>query len=191
MRFLTKQKARETPFNCGEWSQLATNATRAEVAHGFVHDVYEAPFSGDFAGAVDALLAYRIFAPSHLHAQVCTPDGRVAVGATIVQRVTLGPILIETAVRVIELYRSLDHASFAYATLRGHPERGIASFAVTRTDAGGSFEVQAWSRGGHWLTTIGRPISRALQRAMTREAVASFCALASRGLRAAPMRPRC
>jgi uncharacterized protein (UPF0548 family) len=91
-----------------------------------------------------------------------------------------GPISIETAVRVIEVDHSADRASFAYATLSGHPERGIASFAVTRTDRGGKFEAQAWSRAGHWLTIIGRPVSRALQRAMTREAVASFCALAPR-----------
>ena len=181
MRFLTQRKAREAPIDCGEWSKCATNSTRVEVAHGFLHDIYEATFDGDFASAVDTLLAYRIFAPSRMRARVCTPDGRVAVGATIVQRVMLGPISIETAVRVIELDRSPDRTSFAYATLAGHPERGIASFAVTRTDTGGKFEAEAWSRAGHWLTIVGRPVSRALQRTMTREAVTSFCALAGRG----------
>jgi uncharacterized protein (UPF0548 family) len=145
-----------------------------------VHDVYEAAFNGDFAYAVDALLGYRIFVPSRMRAHVCTPDRRVAVGATIVQRVVLGPLVIETAVRVIEVDRSSDRVSFAYATLSGHPERGIASFAVTRTETGGKFEAQAWSRAGHWLTMVGRPVSRALQRAMTREAVVSFCVLAGR-----------
>jgi uncharacterized protein (UPF0548 family) len=179
MRIMSKRKGRDAPFNCDEWSQYATNSTREEVAQGFVHDVYEAPFDGDFASAVDALLAYRIFAPARMYAHVGTPDRLVAVGATIVQRVILGSISIETAVRVIEMGRSPDHASFAYATLRGHPERGIASFAVTRTDRGGRFEAQAWSRAGHWLTIVGRPVSRALQRTITPEAVASFCALAS------------
>jgi uncharacterized protein (UPF0548 family) len=181
MRFLSKRESLEAPFSCDEWSRLATNSSREEVARGFVHDVYESTFDGDFARAVDALFAYRIFAPSRMYAQVCTPDRRVAVEATIVQRVIWGPISIETAVRVIEVDHSPDRASFAYATLSGHPERGIASFAVTRTDRGGKFEAQAWSRAGHWLTIIGRPVSRALQRAMTREAVASFCALAPRG----------
>jgi uncharacterized protein (UPF0548 family) len=179
MRFLTKQKARVLPFDCGEWSQRTPNASREAVAHGFVHDSYDAPFHGDFAGAVDLLLAYRIFAASHMHAHVCTPDRRVAVGATIVQRAILGPISIETAVRVVELEQTPHRTGFAYATLRGHPERGIASFAVTRTATGGVFEAQAWSRSGHWLTILGRPVSRALQRALTREGVSSFCASAS------------
>jgi uncharacterized protein (UPF0548 family) len=156
------------------------NATREQIAHGgFVHDFYQAPFTGDFERAVDALLAYRIFAPHRMIAHVCTRDHRVAVGATIVQRVLMGPLAIETAVRVIEMDRTANRVSFAYATLSGHPERGVASFAVVRGSEGSSFEAHAWSRAGHWLTILGRPISRALQRSMTREAVASFCGLAA------------
>jgi uncharacterized protein (UPF0548 family) len=93
----------------------------------------------------------------------------------------LGPISIETAVRVIELDRNPDRASFTYATLSGHPERGIASFAAIRTGTGAKFEAEAWSRAGNWLTMVGRPVSRALQRSMTREAVAWFCASVRNG----------
>src|SRR5688572_24336031 len=121
MRIMSKRKGREAPFNCDEWSGLAANSTREDVAHGFVHDFYDAPFEGDFCRAVDALLAYRIFAPSRMHARVCAPEHVVVVGATIIQRVMLGPVSIETAVRVIEVDRSSDRASFAYATLQGHP----------------------------------------------------------------------
>ena|SRR6266851_5645909 len=117
MRVLTAAMARETDFRCTEWSRLAANATREQIAHGdFVHDVYEAPFTGDFERAVDALLAYKIFAPHRMFAHVCTPDHRVAVGATIVQRVVIRPLSIETAVRVIEVNHTSDAASFAYAT---------------------------------------------------------------------------
>jgi uncharacterized protein (UPF0548 family) len=116
-----------------------------------------------------------------MHAHICTPDGRVAVGGTIIQRVILGLFSIETAVRVIEVDCSSDRASFAYATLHGHPERGVASFAVTRSETGGRFEAQAWSRAGNWLSIVGRPVSRYLQRTITREAVASFCASVGSG----------
>ena len=176
---MSSRRGLEASFNCDEWSKLKTSASREDVTDGFVHDVYDAPFEGDFGQAVDALLAYRIFAPSRMHAHVCTPDHVVAVGATIIQRVTFGPISIETAVRVIEVERTPERASFAYATLDGHPERGVASFAVTRASRGGAFEAQAWSKAGHWLTAVGRPISRSLQRMITREAVSSFCALSS------------
>jgi len=176
MRILTVTHARERTFDCNEWVSLVTNATRDEVNQGgFVHDIYEAPFSGEFDRAAEALFAYRIFAPQRMYAHVCTADGRVALGATIVQRIVLGPAAIETAVRVIELDRTSDRAYFAYATLHGHPERGIASFAVVRTATGQTFEAHAWSRAGTWLTTVGRPVSRLLQRALTREAVRSFC----------------
>jgi uncharacterized protein (UPF0548 family) len=160
MRILSKRKSREAPFGCEEWSQLATNSTRDEVARGFLHDVYEARFEGDFASAVDALFAYRIFAPGRMHAHVCTPDRLIALGATIIQRVAFGPVSIETAVRVIEVERRSERASFAYATLRGHPERGVASFAVSRADAGGVFEAQAWSRAGNHRSRMDLDVPR-------------------------------
>jgi uncharacterized protein (UPF0548 family) len=112
-----------------------------------------------------------------MHACVCTSDGVVVVDTTIVQRVVFGPAAIETAVRVIELEWTPDRVSFAYATLQGHPERGVASFAVIRADSQHRFEVQAWSRPGNLVTMLTRPVSRTLQRRMTREAVRSFCNL--------------
>jgi uncharacterized protein (UPF0548 family) len=179
MRILTSSSAQKATFECAGWAALEANATRDEVhGGGYVHDVYEAPLIGDFERAVDALLAYRIFAPRRMHAHVCTADRRVAIGATIVQRVALGPVALETAVRVIELERTVDRAYLAYATLQGHPERGIASFAVIRAPDQTKFEAHAWSRPGSWLTALGRPVSRALQRALTREAVRSFCSSA-------------
>jgi uncharacterized protein (UPF0548 family) len=177
VRFLTTAQARQATFDCEGWSHLAPNATREEISdRGFQHDIYDAPFRGEFDRAVDSLLEYRIFPRSRMIAHVCTLDGRVALGATIVQRIVLGPVAIETAVRVIEIQRDLNGARYAYATLHGHPERGIASFAVVRTGGRVTFEAQAWSRAGGWLTVAARPVSRALQRAFTREAVAAFCA---------------
>jgi uncharacterized protein (UPF0548 family) len=177
VRFLTTAQARQAPFDCEGWSHLAPSANREVVsAGGFQHDIYDAPLRGEFERAIDALLEYRIFPPHRMVAHVCTLDGRVALGATIVQRLVLGPVAIETAVRVIEIQRDLNGARYAYATLHGHPERGIASFAVLRTGGRIMFEAQAWSRAGSWLTVAARPVSRALQRAFTREAVAAFCA---------------
>ena len=177
MRILTARMARRSTFDCENWSKLATNANREEVARGgYVHDIYGAPFPGDFQRAAELLLAYKVFAPHRMYHHVCAPDRRVALGVTIVQRVVIGPMSIEAAVRVIEFEQSIDRVSFAYATLHGHAERGIASFAVARSGTETKFEAQAWSRAGSWLTIVGRPVSRALQQAFTREAVASFCA---------------
>jgi uncharacterized protein (UPF0548 family) len=181
MRFRTSNTARSATFECDRWAQFDPNTTREDISRGgFVHDRYEAAFEGDYAQAEDSLLTYRIFAPHRMHARVCTEDHRVTVGATIIQRVMIGPFSVESAVRVVELDRSPDRTYFAYATLRGHAERGIASFGITRLAEIVRFEAEAWSRAGNWITWIGRPISRALQRGITREAVAVFAATASK-----------
>lgn len=159
------------------WQLRQVNATRAEVtSEDFVHDFYQGLVEGSFDAAVERLLSYRIFPPHRMRARVCTPDARVALGATIVQRVFLGTLSLETAVRVVELERSAEGASFAYATTSGHPEQGIASFAVRRQAGAVQFTAEAWSRAGHWLALLGRPLSRFVQKKLTLEAVRAFCA---------------
>jgi hypothetical protein len=37
--------------------------------------------------------------------------------------------------------------------------------------------IEAWSRSGTWLTRLGRPVARHLQRKSTREALAHFAAV--------------
>jgi uncharacterized protein (UPF0548 family) len=180
MRPLSATAARTEPFDCQAWRGQTPNASRALVAGpGYTHDRSSAPFTGDFDAAAEALLRYQVFAPHRMVSHVCTPDGLVAVGATVVQRVALGPIALETAVQVIEVERTPSRAAFAYATLDGHPERGVASFAIDRADGVNTLTLQAWSRAGHWLAVLGRPVSRALQLALTQEALQSFVRRAS------------
>ncbi len=175
MRFLSLSAARERSFDCERWSRLESTASWSDTSDDrFVHDSYSVRFVGNFETARDALLAYRIFPPNRMFPKVSTPDATVALGATIIQRIVLGPLAIETAVRVINVQISSDRASFAYATVRGHPEHGIASFGLTRQGDKVEFEAQAWSRSGTWLTRLGRPVSRWLQKALTRQAVAFF-----------------
>ncbi len=157
------------------------SATREGIARGgYAHDVYRAALTVDFELAADTLFAYDVFPPHRMRAHVCTRDGRVALGATIVQRIALGPVVVETAVQLVEVERTRDRALFVYATLMGHVERGLASFAVTRAENAAVLEIQTWSRAGNWLTMVGRPVARALQRAFTHEAIAWFTACNSR-----------
>jgi uncharacterized protein (UPF0548 family) len=121
------------------------------------------------------LLAYDIFPPQIVHAAIW-PPGPIRAGATIVQRVVLGPLGLEAAVRVIDSWdRQLEsgrEAGFAYVTLLGHPERGVASFAV-RLEAPGrlSVHIEARSQAGLLLTRLGRPLARLFQRSLTRAAL--------------------
>jgi len=174
LRLLGAHQAREAPFACDVWIARPVNTSREDLSSGFVHDTYESQFNGDFSVAVDRLLAYRLFPPHRMRACVCTEDGCVRLGATIIQRTFFPPFAIESAVRVVEFELGPDRLSYSYATVLGHPERGIETFTVIRLGNGVRFEVNGWSRSGHWLTAAGRPVARALQKMMTREAIDAF-----------------
>jgi uncharacterized protein (UPF0548 family) len=176
MQLLLASRAWLSPIDSARWAPLAPNASREGIARGgYLHDRYEQRVDDTFESALERLLRYDIFPPARMRARVCSPDARVATGVTIVQRVRFGPIALESAVRVIEQVHSADAASFAYATLEGHPERGIASFALERHPGELRFVAEAWSRPGNPLARFGRPLARHLQRSITREAVAYFC----------------
>jgi uncharacterized protein (UPF0548 family) len=181
MRILLSSQAWVGEIDPSRWTALGANSDRQSIAAGgYVHDRYEGLVRGSIESALARLVRYDIFPPTRLRSRVCTPDGLVALGATIVQRVRLGPIALETAVRVIEHQLTAQSGRFAYATLEGHPERGIASFEVEHDGADLRFIAQAWSRPGNLPARIGRPLARSFQRAITREALQHFCASSPR-----------
>jgi uncharacterized protein (UPF0548 family) len=176
MQLLLASRAWLSPIDSARWAPLAPNASREGIARGgYLHDRYEQRVDDTFESALERLFRYDIFPPARMRARVCSPDARVATGVTIVQRVRFGAIALESAVRVIECERSASGASFAYATLEGHPEQGIASFALERDGGAPRFVAQAWSRAGNALARLGRPVARHLQRSITREAIVFFC----------------
>lgn len=131
-----------------------------------------------FERAVDRLFRYDIFPPELMRACVCTADGRIAPDAVVVQRVRVGLPIMESAVRVVDVWHrqaadSAD-AGFAYATLEGHPERGVSRFRVVRERSIVRFEIEAISRPGSVLTSIARPIARRFQQSATRAALRHF-----------------
>jgi uncharacterized protein (UPF0548 family) len=156
-----------------------------DLAHGKTgtHDQYSIALSLDsrersFERASSALFRYHVFPPNRMRAHVCTADGRIAIGATIIQRILLGPIAMEMGVRVVDI---VDHASglrqagFTYATLEGHSERGIATFSVReRVGEPSVFEIESWSTPGTLVAWLSRPVARWAQRSFTREALLHF-----------------
>jgi hypothetical protein len=136
-----------------------------------------------FARVRDRLLAYDIFPPRIFRSTIC-PAGSVTAGATIIQRIVLGPLALEAAVQVIDVWDDVmagsageagaesRSAGFRYVTLQGHPECGVASFEV-RISATGEVTIllDARSRAGSWLTRLGRPFARRFQRGLTQAAL--------------------
>jgi uncharacterized protein (UPF0548 family) len=123
----------------------------------------------------EQMFAYDIFPRWFARALIC-PSGRITDGATIVQRVGWGPLVMEMAVRVIDVWDQDDgllrEAGFRYATIAGHAERGVASFAVRLGDDGHiEILLESRSRPGTRLTALGRPVARLIQRGMTRAAL--------------------
>ena len=174
---------------CARWAHVLKSSTVAGPP-GAVVDHYEAPVPivsdttpiEAFTRRRDRLLAYDIFPPSIVRAAIC-PEGRITAGATIVQRIVFGPLALEAAVRVIDVWdrcvpltpgsdERVRLAGFRYVTLQGHPECGVASFEVRLDPTGDvSVHLDARSRPGTWLTRLGRPFARRFQQAVTRAAL--------------------
>jgi len=74
--------------------------------------------------------------------------------------------------RVIYVIDERDRFGFGFGTLPGHSERGEERFLVRR-DAHDlvSYDVRAFSRPAGWLTRLGAPVARELQRRFQRETV--------------------
>ena len=170
-----------TPADCAYWTQQA-DTDGADGVAGVIdsYGVRVPPIPGESAHArfrrtADRLWSYDIFPPALMRPTLCSEEGRVNKGVVIVQRVRVGPAVIESAVRVIDAWASegddVEEAGFTYATLAGHPETGVSTFSVARHGDDVEFAIKARSRPGTLPTRIGRPLSRAFQRAATRAAL--------------------
>lgn len=179
---LVRSSSPLTSAACRVWAGKRLSSSPAGP-DGATVDVYEervpvAPGPGAAAAFEyirSGLFAYDIFPPWFIHGVIC-PAGPVTEGALIVQRARVGPVAIEMAVRVIAVWDAETDAGrevgFRYATIEGHTERGVATFAVRRDAAGGVWVVLgARSRPGNRAAVLGRPVARLVQRQMTRAAV--------------------
>lgn len=186
MRWTLGRGAAAAPFDCERWGRQPPTAG-LDTREG-AHDRYTtglAPSPGEpqdsfFERAARALLSYRIFPARRMRYQVCTPSGEITVGALIVQRIFVWPAVIETAVRVVDVFdrksSGAREVGFSYVTLRGHMERGLATFFVRRdaTAAAMTFDIESWSRPGNLIAVLTRPVSRQIQKRFTTEALANF-----------------
>lgn len=100
---------------------------------------------------------------------------RIAVDSIMVMRVRVLGTWFMTAARVVYMLDSGDDTSarfgFAYGTLPAHVERGEERFTVEwcHEDDTVWFDILAFSRPNKWITRIGYPYVRRLQKRFGRD----------------------
>ncbi|MBA3627043.1 MAG: DUF1990 family protein [Chloroflexi bacterium] len=170
-------RLRSHPVAFQKWRGRPITALEGEIAEWPIDEyatVVPGPFSDPrdaeaaFERVRDRILRLRLFPPQSISLYAATPDARAALGATVVQHFFLGPLAVESGVRIVGLEDRADdasrHVSLTWATLKGHPERGIETFSA-RMDAGGMIHVaiHARSRPGALVVRLASPIARRLQ----------------------------
>lgn len=120
----------------------------------------------DLDDTLDDLLGWRLHEGAGL--AVLAASDQAVRGEPVLLRLGVGRAALRIPCRVIDVERSADGGGFTYATLRGHPERGVERFRVTR-EADGSLLLRI---DGYWapatiLARAGAPVSRPVQRRVT------------------------
>lgn len=87
-------------------------------------------------------------------------DGRAdELGTTVLLGVGAGPARAWFGCRVVEVLDERGRAGYSYATLAGHPERGVERLTVTLADDGTVMgRVQAWSAPAWTLARLAGPL---------------------------------
>jgi len=175
------------PVAVARWRSASVSLTTEQTGHwredrfdGVAHAVG----AEGFDRVREAILTYTFFPPDRLTGTVDTAEGRLAPGATIVQRVRVGVMGFESGTRVIDVGEGSDEAGrrfvrFSYATLVGHPEAGIATFSASQTGAGDvELGIVTRSRASAWWARLGWPVTRALQLQTNRRVLDRLTAIA-------------
>jgi uncharacterized protein (UPF0548 family) len=103
-------------------------------------------------------------------------EAPLAPGLTVAPLAHAFGVWFLNACRVVYLLDEERRFGFAYGTLADHAERGEECFLVERReDDSVWYDLLAFSRPGHWLTWLGFPVVRGLQK---RFAAGSLAAMA-------------
>lgn len=100
------------------------------------------------------LFHYDIFAPSLMEGFIFSSTDEIEKDAIIGQRVFLGLVALEMAVKVIDVFDEDEATSrksgFTYQTLKGHPEEGCATFSIEQNLKSGqiTFTIASISKLG-------------------------------------------
>jgi len=148
---------------------------------GYRHDAEQTRLGGStgvFEMAVAALRGWRAQIGAGIE---ITPAGAwVEAGETVVLLIRSAGLWATAPCRVVYVSDESDRFTFAYGTLPGHPEMGEVSFTITRNTAGDVvFEVASFSRPVDPLARLAAPLTRRIQRGVTKRYLAAIAGAAS------------
>jgi uncharacterized protein (UPF0548 family) len=163
--------SRKAPFNYAEVGQslgpkpagYASNHGRVRLGYG------EAAFNK----AVEALRRWKMFDLDWV--SLCWPEAEIEVGTTVAALARHFGFWSLHPARIVFLIddgdRRMRRSGFAYGALQGHGEQGEETFIIERHFADDSvwYDLRSFSRPGQWLTMLGYPIARGLQKRFARE----------------------
>ena len=144
-------------------------ATRESLPAGYRHDRRSSVVgegAGAFASGKDALRRWEAHRRAGARLTPGTPP--LAPGTVVVCTLRVGPLYAVAPCRVTYVTDEDTSFSFAYGTLRGHPECGEESFQV-HIDPDGTvrFDIVAFSRPATVLSRLGGPLGRRAQDKVT------------------------
>jgi uncharacterized protein (UPF0548 family) len=146
-------------------------ATRDEVLPaGYRHDRYEAALGRGAEVYDTSVRALRSWQPQRgAGVEVVPSDAWVEERETVLLLIHVGALQAVAPCRVVYVVDGRGHFSFAYGTLPGHPERGEVAFGI-RLDATEkvTFQVVSFSRTVDPFARLGAPLTRHLQKRVTR-----------------------
>jgi uncharacterized protein (UPF0548 family) len=170
-----REHCRDLPLSYPEVS-----CSRDGMPAGYVVDSYRVQLgsgAATFERARAALCAWRML---HLGwVEPCWPDTEVKEGmlvGTLARVFGLWAVNVCRIVFVVDEEGPVTRYGLAYGTLAGHAETGEERFLVewNRADDSVWYDIRAVSKPGGWLTCLGYPLTRRLQRRFGRDSLRVF-----------------
>lgn len=96
-------------------------------------------------------------------------------GSSVLFGFRLGPFTLGILDRIVYMNQTENYFECAYGTVQGHPEKGEELFKITLQDNGQVvYEIICFSKIVAPLARLGYPVSRFLQKSMTRKYLTSL-----------------
>jgi uncharacterized protein (UPF0548 family) len=143
---------------------------RGSLPAGFRHDRYELRLGEGNDVFERAVQALRKWQPQKgAGVEVVPREAWVDENETVILLLRAAGLWAPAPCRVVYVVDEADRFGFAYGTLPGHPEMGEVAFTVSRDGGEGiDFRVTSFSRTVDPLARLGTPLTRWIQKRVTR-----------------------